>query len=36
MSKRALIAVADGVEDIESVTLIDVLRRAEVEVVLTS
>ena len=36
MSKRALIAVADGVEDIESVTLIDVLRRAEVEVVVAS
>ncbi len=36
MSKRALIAVADGVEDIETVTLIDVLRRAEVEVVVAS
>ena len=36
MSKRALIAVADGNEDIECVTLIDVLRRAEVEVVLAS
>ena len=33
MTHRALIAVADGVEDIETVTLIDVLRRAEVEVV---
>lgn len=33
MTTRALIAVADGVEDIETVTLIDVLRRAEVEVV---
>lgn len=36
MSKRALIAVADGVEDLECVTLIDVLRRAEVEVVVAS
>ncbi|MGQ7959299.1 DJ-1 family glyoxalase III [Pseudomonas sp. SP16.1] len=36
MSKRALIAVADGNEDIECVTLIDVLRRAEVEVVVAS
>lgn len=32
MTLRALIAVADGVEDIETVTLIDVLRRAEIEV----
>ncbi len=32
MSQRALITVADGVEDIECVTLIDVLRRAEIEV----
>jgi 4-methyl-5(b-hydroxyethyl)-thiazole monophosphate biosynthesis len=36
MSKRALIAVADGVEDLECVTLIDVLRRAEVEVLVAS
>ena len=36
MNKRALIAVADGNEDIECVTLIDVLRRAEVEVVVAS
>jgi 4-methyl-5(b-hydroxyethyl)-thiazole monophosphate biosynthesis len=36
MSKRALIAVADGVEDLEVVTLIDVLRRAEIEVVVAS
>ncbi|HSX69776.1 MAG TPA: DJ-1 family glyoxalase III, partial [Pseudomonas sp.] len=36
MTHRALIAVADGVEDIETVTLIDVLRRAEVEVVVAS
>nr|MBO2511414.1 DJ-1 family protein [Gammaproteobacteria bacterium] len=36
MTVRALIAVADGVEDLETVTLIDVLRRAEVEVVVAS
>jgi len=36
MSKRALIAVADGVEDLESVTLIDVLRRADIEVLVAS
>lgn len=36
MTIRALIAVADGVEDLETVTLIDVLRRAEVEVVVAS
>lgn len=36
MTMRALIGIADGVEDIECVTLIDVLRRAEVEVVVAS
>ena len=36
MSVRALIAVADGVEELECVTLIDVLRRAEVEVLVAS
>lgn len=36
MSKRALIAVADGVEDLECVTLIDVLRRADIEVLVAS
>ena len=36
MTLRALITVADGVEDIECVTLIDVLRRAGVEVVVAS
>jgi 4-methyl-5(b-hydroxyethyl)-thiazole monophosphate biosynthesis len=36
MTLRALIAVADGVEEIETVTLIDVLRRAEIEVVVAS
>ena len=36
MSKRALIAVADGVEDLECVTLIDVLRHADIEVLVAS
>jgi 4-methyl-5(b-hydroxyethyl)-thiazole monophosphate biosynthesis len=36
MTVRALLAVADGVEDIETVTILDVLRRAEVEVVVAS
>lgn len=36
MTARAVIAVADGVEDLECVTLIDVLRRAEIEVVVAS
>ena len=33
---RALIAVAEGVDDLQAVTLIDVLRRAQVEVVVAS
>jgi 4-methyl-5(b-hydroxyethyl)-thiazole monophosphate biosynthesis len=33
---RALLAIADGNEDIETVTLIDVLRRASIEVLVTS
>ncbi|MFP6848546.1 MAG: DJ-1 family glyoxalase III [Pseudomonas sp.] len=36
MTARALISVADGIEDLECVTLIDVLRRADVEVVVAS
>jgi 4-methyl-5(b-hydroxyethyl)-thiazole monophosphate biosynthesis len=36
MTLRALITVADGIDDLQSVTLIDVLRRAEVEVVVAS
>jgi len=36
MTQHVLLAVADGVEDIETVTIIDVLRRAEVEVVVAS
>jgi 4-methyl-5(b-hydroxyethyl)-thiazole monophosphate biosynthesis len=33
---RALIAVAEGVDDLQTVTLIDVLRRAQLEVVVAS
>ncbi|MBU2325027.1 MAG: DJ-1/PfpI family protein [Gammaproteobacteria bacterium] len=36
MTARAVITVADGVEDLECVTLIDVLRRADIEVVVAS
>ena len=36
MKGAVLLAVADGVEDIETVTLIDVLRRAELEVCVAS
>lgn len=36
MTHRALIVVAEGVDDLQSVTLIDVLRRAEIEVVVAS
>ncbi|MES2819437.1 MAG: DJ-1 family glyoxalase III [Pseudomonadota bacterium] len=36
MTLRALIPIADGVEDLETVTLLDVLRRADVEVVVAS
>ncbi|MFK8332195.1 DJ-1 family glyoxalase III [Pseudomonas sp. BJa5] len=36
MSHRALIVVAEGVDDLQCVTLIDVLRRAKVEVVVGS
>ncbi|MFE8072830.1 DJ-1/PfpI family protein [Marinobacteraceae bacterium S3BR75-40.1] len=36
MSEQILIPIADGVEDIETVTLIDVLRRAELDVVVAS
>jgi 4-methyl-5(b-hydroxyethyl)-thiazole monophosphate biosynthesis len=33
---RALIAIAEGVDDLQTVTLIDVLRRAQLEVVVAS
>ena len=36
MTLRALITVADGIDDLQSVTLIDVLRRAEIEVLVAS
>lgn len=36
MSQRALIAVAEGVDDLQTVTLIDVLRQAAIEVVVAS
>ena len=36
MSFRALITLAEGIDDLQSVTLIDVLRRAELEVLVAS
>jgi 4-methyl-5(b-hydroxyethyl)-thiazole monophosphate biosynthesis len=36
MTSRALIALAEGIDDLQSVTLIDVLRRAGIEVVAAS
>lgn len=36
MSKKALIPIANGTEELEAVTLIDVLRRAEVSVIVAS
>ena len=32
MNKKVLIGIADGTEELEAVTIIDVLRRAEVDV----
>ncbi len=36
MSKRALILLADGFEEIEAVAVIDILRRADIKVAITS
>jgi len=36
MIKRVLIPIADGSEDLEAVTLIDVLRRADLDVTVAS
>lgn len=36
MSKKVLVAIADGTEELEAVTIIDVLRRAEANVIVAS
>ncbi|MEE3189706.1 MAG: DJ-1/PfpI family protein, partial [Pseudomonadota bacterium] len=36
MNKKVLIGIADGTEELEAVTIIDVLRRAEVDVTVAS
>lgn len=36
MSRKVLVAIADGIEELEAVTVIDVLRRAEADVTVAS
>jgi 4-methyl-5(b-hydroxyethyl)-thiazole monophosphate biosynthesis len=36
MSKKVLVAIADGTEELEAVTIVDVLRRAEADVTVAS
>jgi 4-methyl-5(b-hydroxyethyl)-thiazole monophosphate biosynthesis len=36
MSKKVLVAIADGIEELEAVTIVDVLRRAEADVTVAS
>lgn len=36
MSKKVLVAIADGTEELEAVTIIDVLRRAEADITVAS
>jgi 4-methyl-5(b-hydroxyethyl)-thiazole monophosphate biosynthesis len=36
MSKKVLVAIADGIEELEAVTIIDVLRRAKADVTVVS